>query len=165
MTRRSLFLLMCAFLLAGCLRTTEDTPTSGYLPPTVVPPPTSTPAPPTPQPVRQDGCTDVLSFIDDITILDGSVVKPGAELDKRWQVRNNGTCDWTEAYTLRLTSGDPLGSEKSQALYPARSGSAAVIQLLLTAPELPGNYRSSWQAYNAKGDAFGDPVYIDIVVE
>lgn len=107
----------------------------------------------------------MLSFIDDITIPDGSVVKPGIELDKRWQVRNNGTCDWTEAYTLRLTSGDPLGSEESQVLFPARSGSAAVIQMLLSAPEAPGNYRTAWKAYNAKGDPFGDPVYIDIVVE
>jgi hypothetical protein len=103
--------------------------------------------------------------MEDITIPDGTAVKPGEELDKRWQVRNNGTCDWTDKYTIRIIVGDALGSPEIQALYPARSGSAAVIRMKLVAPQNPGTYRTAWQAYNENEEAFGDPVYIDIVVK
>jgi hypothetical protein len=108
---------------------------------------------------------DVLSFTDDITIPDGTVVKPGEDLEKKWQVRNNGTCDWTDKYTLRIIAGDSLGSPDSQPLYPARSGSVAPIRMILKAPETPGGYRTAWQAFNAAGKAFGDVIYIDIVVQ
>ena len=51
----------------------------------------------------------------DITIPDGTEVKPGEELDKRWQIRNNGTCDWTSKYTLQLIFGEAMGSPQEQA--------------------------------------------------
>jgi hypothetical protein len=103
--------------------------------------------------------------MEDITIPDGTIVKPGEALDKRWQVRNNGSCDWTDKFTLRIIAGDPLGSPDSQALYPARAGSAAVIRMMLTAPNDTGSYRTAWQAYNPDGKPFGDPIYIEIVVK
>jgi hypothetical protein len=37
--------------------------------------------------------------------------------------------------------------------------------LILKAPETPGGYRTAWQAFNAAGKAFGDVIYIDIVVQ
>jgi len=52
-----------------------------------------------------------------------------------------------------------------QALYPARSGSQAIIQLSFIAPNEPGTVRSAWQAYSPEGQAFGDPIYIEILVE
>jgi hypothetical protein len=33
------------------------------------------------------------------------------------------------------------------------------------APSEPGSYRSAWQAYNPQGEPFGDPFFIDFVVE
>ncbi len=48
---------------------------------------------------------------------------------------------------------------------PARSGSVAPIRMILKAPVTPGGYRTAWQAFNAAGKAFGDVIYIDIVVQ
>jgi hypothetical protein len=164
------FWLAVGVLVAGlsaCVRSNSATAvvTGGYVPPTVQP--SDTPVPPTaaPKPTKPADCTDTLSFMEDITIPDGTEVKPGQDLDKRWQVRNNGTCDWDDKYTLKLIAGDAMGSPDVQALYPARSGSTAVIRVVLKAPDKAGTYRSAWQAYNGKDTAFGDPIYIEVVVK
>jgi hypothetical protein len=140
-----------------------------YVPPTRAIPspnpiqqPTSTPG--ERSPIAPPPCTDQLTFIDDLTIPDGSVVIPGEILDKRWQVENSGTCNWDERYRLRLIAGSNLGSPPELALFPARSGTQAEIRILFTAPEQADFYRSAWQAYNPDGEPFGDQIFIDIVV-
>lgn len=127
------------------------------------PTPTATPreARPTPTPM----CTNVLSFLEDVTIPDGTVVQPGESLDKRWKVENSGTCNWDHRYRLKLVSGPSLGAAPEQALYPARSGSQVEIRIVFTAPTEPGTYRCAWQAYDPQGNPFGDQFFIDFVVE
>jgi len=110
-------------------------------------------------------CTPGLAFLDDLTIPDGSVVAPGERLDKRWQVENSGTCNWDSTYGLQLIAGPDLSAPQEQALFPARSGSEAMIRMLFTAPTEPGTYRSAWQAHDQEGRLFGDPFFIEIVVE
>lgn len=110
-------------------------------------------------------CTHILGFLEDISIPDGTVFQPGEPMDKRWRVVNNGTCNWDERYRLKLVSGSALGVESEQALYPARSGTKATIQLIFTAPVESGTYRSAWQAYDPDGVAFGDQFFIEIIVE
>ena len=57
---------------------------------------------------------------------------------KQWQVKNNGTCNWDETYSIKLTAGDRLGASSPQQLVPARGGSEAVIQIQFTAPAEAG---------------------------
>jgi hypothetical protein len=170
-----LFLVLLMVLLVflpGCgfspqrsapVAATEKTP---FVAPTVPPTPVPTKAQPTPvRPTQKTNCTNVLSYIRDVTIPDGTEIAPGASLDKRWEVENSGTCNWDETYTLKLTTEVPLGSPKVQLLYPARSGTRLEIRILLKAPMEAGNYKSVWQAYDPSGKAFGDPITIDIVVK
>jgi len=126
------------------------------LPPVTNSPPTSTPLP---------NCTDNLVYIEDLTIPDGSVVNPGELLDKQWKVENAGTCNWDARYRLQLIAGPALNAPNQQALYPARSGSMATIRIVFTAPPETGRYRSAWQAFNPQGEPFGDPIFIEFVVE
>jgi hypothetical protein len=60
--------------------------------------------------------------------------------------------------------GNALGAVEEQALYPARAGTQAVIRILFQAPDEPGVYRSAWEAVDPEGNAFGDPIYIEIQV-
>jgi hypothetical protein len=171
---------MIALLLAACvvglgsgcsLQAKRSDPESAsrlpFRPPTIVP----TPVPPTATPEPEAlltatmVCTDQLAFVSDVTIPDGTVVEPGSTLDKRWEVENAGTCNWDSGYHLKLVNGDPMGVEEEQTLFPARAGTRPVIRLQFTAPSKPGQYRSAWQAHNAKGEPFGDPFYIQIVVK
>jgi hypothetical protein len=140
-----------------------------FLPPTLGPAtpksPPQTPTVASAQPLSPaSACSDKLVFLDDLSIKDGTVFQPGAQLDKRWKVENGGTCNWDQHYRMKLIAGSELGVPAEQALYPARSGSQAVIRIVFTAPAEAGNYRSAWQAYNPQGDPFGDPFFIDIVV-
>lgn len=142
----------------------EATP---FLAPTYVPtpiPPGVTVDPSTIRATPTPLCEDSLTFLSDLTIPDGSQVSAGATMDKRWEVQNNGSCNWTEGYTLRLIAGVDLGANPQQALYPARSGTRAVIRMTFQAPIEPDSYRSAWQAYDPAGKPFGDPIFIDFVV-
>ena len=116
-------------------------------------------------PVATPQCSDLLTYLEDLTIPDGTVVQPGDVLDKRWLIQNNGSCNWNENYRLKLVSGPALGVPEEQALYPARGGTQAVIRILFKAPNEPGLQRSAWQAFTPQGEAFGDPIYIEISIE
>jgi hypothetical protein len=120
---------------------------------------------PTPlQPTETPPCTDNLTFLEDLSIPDGSLVVPGQLLDKRWRVQNSGSCNWDERYRLKLIAGPDMGASSEQALIPARSGSTALIRILFTAPSEAGTYRSAWQAYDPQGRPFGDPFFIEVVI-
>lgn len=163
--------------LGGCVRSRSVGADLGsgfpFLPPTIVPTAasTSTSAPAAGEPEKSatpaaaGACIDSLVFIADATIPDGTEVQAGSTIDKRWEVRNNGTCNWDERYHLRLIAGPEMGVEKEQALFPARSGSSAVIRILFTAPAESGKFRSAWQAVNPDNQPFGDPIYIEVVVK
>ena len=162
------FLFVCnlALVLAGCSSLNLIPTQSVYIPPSLAssPQPLQTPLP-TPIPITPTpACLSSLIFIEDLTLPDGTVVNPGETLDKRWQVENDGTCNWEIGYTLRLITGPNMDAETEQALYPARAGSVAILRILYTAPSESGIYRSAWQAFDPGGQAFGDPIFVEIVV-
>jgi hypothetical protein len=141
-----------------------------YVPPTPILPTALPPTPlPTESPVETAAsaapiCKNSLRYLADITIPDGTVVEPGQILDKRWEIENNGTCNWDEQYSLQLIAGPALNANESFALYPARSASSMIIQIIFTAPDEPGSYRSAWQAFTPEGETFGDPIFIEILI-
>lgn len=107
----------------------------------------------------------MLLFIPpDLTYPDGTEVKPGELIDKQWKVKNAGTCNWDEAYTLQLTGGSSMEAATPQSLVPARNGTETVISIQFTAPTEPGPYRSEWKAVGSNGQPFGDLLYMDIIV-
>ncbi len=134
-------------------------------------PPTSNPAQqlssgsaPTPLPTRQANCENLLEFIDDLTIPDGTEVLPGEKFIKQWLIKNTGSCNWNSSYSLQLISGLALGAEKVQGLYPARQSTKAILEITFSAPDNPGRYNSWWQAYDSNDNRFGDPFYVEISV-
>jgi len=167
--RMSLALIL--LILSGC----GGLPARGTPTPTLAPfrPAPPLPASPTPPanpeelvlPLSTPVCLDNLTFLSDVTIPDGTEVEPNSTLDKRWEVQNSGNCNWDERYRLRLIAGPAMQASEEQALFPARSGTRAIIQVVFQAPAEPGTYRSAWQAYNPDGQPFGDVIFIDIVVK
>jgi hypothetical protein len=109
-------------------------------------------------------CFNNLEFISDVTIPDGTTVSIGSTIDKQWVVNNSGSCNWDSGYRLKWISGDPMGANQEQFLYPARAGTEVTLRILFTAPAAEGTYESAWQAYGSNGIAFGDPIYMKIVV-
>jgi hypothetical protein len=109
-------------------------------------------------------CNDNLLYIEDITFPDSTVISPGSSIDKQWLVQNNGTCNWDYRYSLHKISGDEVGIELEQALFPARAGSKAVIQVSFTAPLQEGTFSVVWQAFDPTGKPFGDSLSILLIV-
>ena len=159
--------------LSGCLRPLQADPLESdvpaFVPPTLIPAtPTTEIIEPTSQNVNMTqavACIDNLTFIQDETIPDGTIVTPGSTIEKKWEVKNSGTCNWGPGYSIQLTGGPSLEAPSPQDLFPARSGTSLSIRIEFTAPVEEGKYRSAWQAYNPDGIAFGDSFYIDFVVE
>lgn len=168
--------VLFAWLLAACRSAGRASTPVLYRPPTVEAAATPLPTfPPesyientpmfTPAPTAVPDCTSVLAFKEDLTIPDGTVVAPGAILDKRWRVQNTGTCNWDERYRLKEIAGTAMGAATEQRLVPARSGSEAIIRIQFTAPAEAGAYRSAWQAYDPEDRPFGDAFFIQVQVQ
>jgi hypothetical protein len=175
LTFKRFAVLLFIFTLTACAP--QSTPTY-FLPPTqpieIIPTqvvirvptstitPTSTTVIPTPTPTP---CTNGLTFVKDITIPDNTPFSPGQPVDKQWLVTNSGTCDWDSRYRLKLINGPAMGAATEGALYPARAGAQATLRIIFTAPSDTGTYTSTWQAFGPSGEAFGDTIYIQIVVQ
>jgi len=114
--------------------------------------------------INPNDCINNLTFVNDLTIPDGTFISYGSLIDKQWIVQNSGTCNWNSGYRLRYIGGAQLGAPNDIALYPAKSGTQATIQITFTAPFTDGEYASAWQAFDPKGLAFGDTFYLRIVV-
>ncbi len=169
-------LALLLIFLGGCSALSQQVdPTaqarSFFHPPTPISSDTPTPpslkatAPALQSQTQTAACTNHLAYLNDITIPDGTEVQSESTLDKRWEVENTGTCNWQSSYRMRLIAGPELGAQPQQALYPARSGSRAVLRVLFRAPIQPGAYKSAWQAFDPQGEPFGDPFFIQINVK
>ena len=109
-------------------------------------------------------CTSDLEFINDVTIEDNMVISFGASIDKQWMVKNSGTCNWDSTYRLKWIGGETFGAAEEQLLFPAHAGTQATLRIIFTAPTVEGTYESAWQAYGPDGLAFGDPIFMKIIV-
>jgi hypothetical protein len=166
-----ILILTLPVFLGGCValgpvRAVDSSTSSLYVAPTRQPQssPTVSVAPTSAAEAQPENCQNVLSYVKDLTLPDGTFVQANSQLDKQWLVRNSGTCNWIDGYTLQRIDGNDLGAVSPQALVPARGGTEATVRILFTAPDQPGNYSSTWQAFNANGDPFGDPLTIVINV-
>jgi hypothetical protein len=115
-------------------------------------------------PTRTGPCTNNLTFIQDVTIPDNTTVSANSTIDKQWLVSNSGTCNWDSTYLLRWVGGEKFGAVEEQSLFPARAGTRVTLQISFTAPAVEGPYESGWQAYGSDGAAFGDTIWMKIVV-
>ncbi len=109
------------------------------------------------------GC-DNAAYVSDVTIPDGTIMAPGQSFVKTWEFQNTGTCTWTTSYELAFVSSDQMGgttTSLSASVAPGEQGEASVS---LVAPDTEGTYTGYWHLVNDQGNAFGDTVYVQIVV-
>ena len=156
----TLSLASLLLLLTGCGKKGQEeqpTPTEAIYQPTrsveTVPVPTQEPA-----------CINYMSFLDDVTYGDGTVVDPGETFLKEWEVINYSTCNWDEKYHLFFISGDQMGAPDYLEVPHIPIGSRGKISVELTAPDKPGEYRSEWKLFGADNRFFGESLIAEITV-
>lgn len=136
--------------------------------PTATPtsPTTTTPttgASPTPS-APAAACTNLATFVADVTIPDNTVVSPGQALTKTWRLRNRGTCTWGEGYTLAFVSGQAMTTNTSIAVPVTAPGATVDLSVPMTMPSTAGTFRGNWRLRAPNGGAFGDLVWIIVRV-
>ena len=160
----SILMLLCA-----CRRSQyKGLDIEWYSPPTLVATVVNTPTvnPITPMPTSIDfDCVSYLSYVDDVTVPDGTIFVPGDEIVKTWAVRNDGECKWSDKFSLRFIDGIAMEADIRQKLPELEPGEEGEVTVIFTAPQMAGSYYSGWQAYDAQGEPFGDDIYMEIYVD
>ncbi len=82
--------------------------------------------------------------IADVTVPDGSQVKPGEAFVKTWRFTSSGNCAWEKGASLVFQSGEKMGAPDSVPVQVADVGKSVEVSLNLTAPSAPGNYAAQW---------------------
>ena len=144
---------------------------------TFTPSPTATPSPSTPtrmatQPsikttTPPSNTQDNAQFISDVTIPDGTIMKPGESFVKTWRLLNTGKTTWTKDFSILYLEGNLKGKDDRmnfKLTAEVRPGDYADVSVPFTAPMTKGNFSSYWKMYNASGYVFGDVMNIFIVV-
>lgn len=150
-----------AFKLVSSLLPLQTTPTLGVTQEIDLPTPTPVHTPggvSKEQTIPADGLCNLASpgIPIDITIPDGTRLRPGQSFTKTWRLVNAGTCPWTEDYAVVWFSGEPMGVNKVQYLRDVvKPGQAVDIAVEMIAPSKPGAVQSNWKLRDPDGALFG----------
>jgi len=148
------------------------TPTASVLPtttPTIRANPTSIPSTtPTLQSAglsysTANGCYNA-AYVSDVTIPDGTVLAPGESFTKTWKFQNTGSCDWDADFVLTFETGTDMDGEDTTIDETVAAGETDSLSVTLIAPETEGSYTGYWRLSTDSGDAFGQSVFVLIVV-
>jgi hypothetical protein len=106
------------------------------------------------------------TFVEDVTIPDGTVCEAGATVTKTWKVKNSGDITWPSS-TILLPIGGTLESKGKQKnkelLAKVESGTTVDVTSELTMPTQPGRY-TGYYRLAADGKKFGPRLWIDVAV-
>ena len=110
-----------------------------------------------------DSCNNSAYEVD-VTIPDGTIMKPGEDFTKIWKIRNTGTCTWDEGYTFVFVGGDktidPRNFEFQKESDFVAGGEAIDIAIKLTAPMAEGKYQGNWRMRSDSGTYFGETLTV-----
>ena len=115
-----------------------------------------------------DACNNNV-YESDVTVPDGTILRPGVDFIKQWAIRNTGTCTWDEGYALVFIGGDqamdPVNFEFRNSDDFVSPGEGINIGVPLTAPLAEGRYQGTWRMRSDSGVYFGTPLTIVFEVD
>lgn len=122
----------------GFITATLPPSKSVYVPPTVTASPAVTTTPTFVVTIDPD-CEDSAVLMRDVTIPDGTQVKPGEKFTKTWEFINNGSCPWY-GYNLKFAAGDQMNAPLSAPIAETLTRESVLVSVELTAPAANGAY-------------------------
>ncbi|MEE8308327.1 MAG: protein kinase, partial [Gammaproteobacteria bacterium] len=136
--------------------------------PTSTPTPTSTSTPtltPTSTPTPDLTATAIAACVFDFEVsrdfyIWPNVLMPGQQVVKRWEIKNTGTCTWTEGVELVFVSGDELEIVKEPVIEQLALEETTEIEIILRAPTRYGWYTSVWQLQDSDENPIGEELEI-----
>jgi hypothetical protein len=106
-------------------------------------------------------------FIADVTVPDGTEMKPGQDFKKTWSIQNTGTCTWNEGYYLAFGWGEAMQGQnweiqkKKDFVEP---GQTKEITVEMVAPDTAGDHNGCWRMKNDRDQFFGTALCVAIKV-
>ncbi len=107
---------------------------------------------------------DNYRFVSDVTLPDHSVLQVGHKAKKVWRIRNTGTTVWGDGYTLRHVRNENLADKGRFPLPRVQPGQSVDVSIDITAPEVPGEHKTSWRPFNSQNQPFGFELFAIIKV-
>lgn len=135
-------------------------PPEGTIQPSNTPVPTNNPFETTPTGII---CDDA-KWVEDVTVPDGTQMTPGQDFVKTWKVRNTGSCTWGSGYTIIHGYDEKLDGVAELLAGAVAPGEEVEVSVRFKAPASAGEHRSYWRMQNASGSAFGEFLFVTIVV-
>jgi hypothetical protein len=124
-----------------------------------------------PKPVPPSSGISRLTFIEDVTVPDGTAFIAGASFTKTWRIRNSGETTWYPGFALRFDNGDQMGGAPEVHLTQEVPPNEIIdVSVDLIAPDGVGEYIGFWMLRDSEGRSFGsgenadNPFYVSIVV-
>ena len=109
---------------------------------------------------------DSLTFVEDVTVPDDTIMSPGQDFIKTWRVKNIGSCPWGAGYELVYAGySDELSGRFQPLTEVVQPGQFVEISVQFRAPDETGEYISAWQMRNPAGITFPHPIYVKIIVQ
>ena len=101
-------------------------------------------------------CINAAEFVEDVTIPDDTLIKPGKGFTKIWRLRNTGSCTWTPEYGLVFVAGDQMeGMSPKKLEITVEPGHTIDLALDLVAPPDMNYYQGNWMLQDEFGENFG----------
>lgn len=95
-------------------------------------------------------------FIQDVSIPDGTLIRPGQKFTKVWEFKNVGNCTWTESYAVVHVYGQLMGVASPVPLRKVvHPGENVEISLNMQAPYIPACWVGWWKFQDEEGNRFG----------
>jgi hypothetical protein len=105
-----------------------------------------------------------MSFVSDVSIPDNTPMTAGQTFTKTWKVKNAGSCAWDAGFKFAFTGGEQMGGTTFTLPAAVAAGAVYDISVPMTVPNKTGTLRGNWRMQTASGQAFGDEVYVQVVV-
>ena len=132
---------------------------------TNTPEPIATDTPATPEPTEENLC-DVLAYIEDVNVPDGTIMSPGQDFLKTWKVRNDGSCPWGAGYVLVYAGySDSMSGQFVAMNEVIQPGQEVEVSVQFKAPTKAGEYLSAWTMRNPQGITFPQVIFVKIIVQ
>jgi len=96
-------------------------------------------------------CNGTISFVQDVTVPDGTAFDPGESFTKVWRVRASDDCGYSGG-TLYFDSGDRMGGAREGTVPAIAAGDTYDISVTMEAPETAGPYSGGWAVSQPSGD-------------
>lgn len=93
--------------------------------------------------------------VQDITVPDNTVFKPGETFTKTWRLTNGGGTTWSPDFKLIFYSGDQMGATAVTLGRSVVPNDTVDISVNLTAPSTPGTYQGNFMMQTSSSNLFG----------